>query len=468
MTTLLWFRRDLRLSDHPALTAACKRGPVVPVFIRDASVDRLGATPKWRLGLSLEALASMLEDKGSRLILRSGKSSEVLTDLVQDTGATRILCSRSYHPEIERRDFKLKEKFDAQDIEFEMHEGHVIFDPRSVETKSGGPYKVFSPYWKAVKGRDVGANLKAPDKIPTPSQWTTSENLNDWNLGQAMRCGAEVVRRYTDPGEAAAQARLARFIDEDVASYKDRRDFPADDATSGLSEYLTYGEISPRQCWHAGQRARHEGKPGAEAFLRELGWREFAYHLMVNMPRILTDNWREEWDGFPWRDDERAAEIKAWKQARTGIPLVDAGLREMYVTGRMHNRVRMIVASYLTKHLMTHWKVGLRWFEDCLTDWDPASNAMGWQWVAGSGPDAAPYFRVFNPVTQREKFDPRRAYVTRWIAEGQDDPPETALAYFESIPRRWNMSPDDPYPEPVVRLDEGRQRALTAYENRGF
>lgn len=468
MTTLLWFRRDLRLSDHPALVAACAQGPVVPVFIRDGMVDALGAAPKWRLGLSVAALSEALDARGSRLILRSGMPTEVLSELVEETGAERIFLSRSYHPETAARDLMLKESFEPKGVEVTIFEGHVLFDPTSVETKTGGPYKVFSPYWKAIKGREVDAALDTPNEISPPSNWPNSENHADLKFYDKMNRGAEVVASYTEPGEAAAQKRLAQFIEDAVEDYDKRRDLPAVDGTSGMSEYLTYGEISPRQCWHAGLRAREEGKTGAEAFLRELGWREFAYHLMVHMPRILTDNWREKWDAFPWKDDERAAEIKAWKQGRTGIPFVDAGMREMYVTGRMHNRVRMIVASYLTKHLMTDWRIGQRWFEECLTDWDPASNAMGWQWVAGSGPDASPYFRVFNPMTQREKFDPDKAYINRWIAEGQDNPPETALAYFEAIPRSWNMSPEDPYPEPIVALDEGRQRALEAYENRSF
>ncbi|MGY3437035.1 MULTISPECIES: cryptochrome/photolyase family protein [unclassified Marinovum] len=468
MTTLIWFRRDLRLSDHAALTAACKDGPVVPVFIRDGSVARLGAAPKWRLGLSLQALCEDLEAKGSRMILRSGNPAEVLAELVQATGAKRIYWSRGYDPDSIARDSKIKQRFRDAGIDAQSFGGHVLFEPTSVETKSGGPYKVFSPYWKTVKTRDVEAPRKAPEAIPAPDNWPESERLAAWEMGAAMQRGADVVRAHVTPGEQAAQARLAQFIDNSVAQYHDRRDLPGVDGTSGLSEYLTYGEISPHQCWHAGLRAREDGAQGAEAFLRELGWREFAYHLMVNMPRLLTGNWREDWDGFAWNDDESAKEIKAWKQARTGIPFVDAGLREMYVTGRMHNRVRMIVASYLTKHLLTHWKVGLRWFEDCLTDWDPASNAMGWQWVAGSGPDASPYFRVFNPETQAKKFDPDGTYLRRWIAEGQDTPPDTALAYFDAIPKRWNMSPDDAYPQPVVALDVGRKRALDAYESRGF
>jgi deoxyribodipyrimidine photo-lyase len=269
-------------------------------------------------------------------------------------------------------------------------------------------------------------------------------------------------------GERAAQGRLGHFIAHVVAGYGESRDRLAEDGTSCLSENLSLGEISPHQCWHAGLRAMEEGKAGAETFLQELVWREFAYHLMHHTPRLTSANWRPEWDAFPWSEDAGAAKVRAWQQGRTGIEMVDAGMREMYVTGRMHNRARMIVASYLTKHLMTHWKIGLKWFEDHLIDWDPASNALGWQWSAGSGPDATPYFRVFNPVTQAKRFDPDAAYRRRWIAEGQRTPPEPARAYFEAIPRRWGLAPGDAYPASVVAPAEGRKIALEAYENRDF
>jgi deoxyribodipyrimidine photo-lyase len=283
-----------------------------------------------------------------------------------------------------------------------------------------------------------------------------------------MNRGAAIVRPWLTLGEKAARSRLGGFAASRIDAYKARRDFPGEEATSGLSENLTYGEISPRTIWHAGYRALQEGKAGAEHFLKELIWREFAYHLIHHTPHITTSSWREGWERFPWNEDERRAEVKAWKQGRTGIRFVDAGMREMYVTGRMHNRTRMIVASYLTKHLMCHWKIGMEWFEDCLVDWDPASNAMGWQWVAGSGPDAAPYFRVFNPVTQLDKFDSDRVYADRWIAEGQSDPPDEALSYFDAIPRRWPMAANEAYPDPIVTASDGRDAALAAYEARDF
>jgi deoxyribodipyrimidine photo-lyase len=269
-------------------------------------------------------------------------------------------------------------------------------------------------------------------------------------------------------GERAAQGRLGAFLAHAVEDYDTARDLPGVAGTSNLSENLALGEISVAQCWHAARRAREEGKAGAETFLKELVWRDFAYHLTWHTPHLLRDNWRREWDAFGWSEDENRAEVRAWKQGRTGIRFVDAGQREMYVTGRMHNRARMIVASYLTKHLLTHWRIGQKWFEDHLIDWDPASNALGWQWSAGSGPDATPYFRVFNPETQLDRFDKDRSYTDRWIAEGQARPPSEALSYFDAVPRRWGLSAQDPYPDPVVEPSEGRKRALAAYESRAF
>ena len=441
---------------------------MIPVFIHDDEVAKLGAAPKWRLGLGLEHVAQSLETIGSRLILRKSDALSGLRALIEQTGAGAVYWSRLYDPAAVARDKDVKSALKEDGIDARSFGGHLMFEPWTVETKTGGYYKVYTPFWNSVKTRDVEAPLPAPDTLTAPDNWPDSDNLDDWALGAAMDRGADVVRPYLRLGEAAAQERLAHFIDEIVARYDTTRDLPSVDGTSGLSENLALGEISPHQCWHAGMRARQEGKTGAETFLKELVWREFAYHLMHHTPRILTDNWKEDWNAFPWKDDERAAEIKAWKQGRTGIQFVDSAMREMYVTGRMHNRGRMIVASYLTKHLLTDWKVGLKWFEDCLIDWDPASNAMGWQWSAGSGPDATPYFRVFNPVTQLDKFDKDRSYVKRWIAEGRKAPSDTAISYFQAIPRSWNMDASAPYPEPVVAADEGRKIALSAYENRGF
>ncbi|MFK7837501.1 MAG: deoxyribodipyrimidine photo-lyase [Sulfitobacter sp.] len=466
--TLVWFRRDLRLSDHAALSTACSQGAVIPVFIHDQAVAELAAAPKWRLNRALEKLSESLTGMGSRLIFRRGAALTVLRDLVAETGATAVHWSRLYDPQSTARDAEIKSALKAQGLQARSYGGHLMFEPWSAETKTGGYYKVYTPFWKNVQTRDVDAPIPQPAKIPVPSSWPVSETLADWNMGSAMNRGASVVMPFVRLGEQAARDRLGYFVDQIVQDYNASRDRPDQDGTSGLSENLALGEISPHQCWHAGLTARHEGKAGAETFLKELVWREFAYHLMHHTPRILDQNWKEDWNAFPWNEDDSRPEVLAWKQGRTGIQFVDAAMREMYVTGRMHNRGRMIVASYLTKHLMCHWRIGQKWFEDCLIDWDPASNAMGWQWSAGSGPDATPYFRVFNPVTQLDKFDLKRAYVSRWIAEGRSNPHADALAYFDAIPRSWNLTPQDDYPSPIVAADVGRKRALAAYENRGF
>lgn len=466
---IVWFRRDLRLSDHPALHAACSTGvPVIPVVIKDASVDGLGAAPKWRLGMGLSHFETALKGQGARLTYRSGPALEVLQELIKETGAQGVYWSRLYDPQSVARDSEIKSTLKQEGIDARSFGGHIMFEPWSVQTKTGGMYKVYTPFWRSVKDRAVDAPLPAPQIIPAPEQWPASETLASWTLGAAMRRGGDVMARYAQVGEQAAQDRLALFIEEDVAEYIERRNLPAQRGTSCLSENLTLGEISPHQCWHAGLRALHEGKAGAEVFLKELVWREFAYHLMHHSPHILSSNWKPDWDGFEWNEDAAHPHVQAWMQGRTGVEFVDAAMREMYVSGKMHNRARMIAASYLTKHLLTHWKIGMAWFEDCLSDWDPASNAMGWQWVAGSGPDASPYFRVFNPDTQGDKFDAGQSYRRAWIAEGQNAPPQSALRYFDAVPISWNLSAGDPYPQPVVSLAEGRNRALEAYSSRGF
>ncbi len=462
MTALWWIRRDFRLSDNRALVRAAEQGAVIPVFIRDQSVEDLGAAPKWRLGLGLAHLMERIADKGGRVILRSGAAKDVLSDLVAETGASGVYWNRLYDKDSIARDTNVKEALKDAGIEAHSSNAHLLFEPWTVETKTGGYYKVYSPFWRAVKDREVDTPLKSQE-LSWPKSWPESEALDDWALGAAMKRGAAVVEPYCHVGEEAAMGRLSAFIQHHAEDYKARRDFPAEPVCSGLSENLTYGEISPRTIWHAGRRAMEEGAKGAEHFVKELVWREFAYHLLYHEPDLATKNHRGDWDAFPWSEDERRAEVKAWKQGRTGIRFVDAAMQEMYVTGTMHNRARMIVASYLTKHLMVHWRVGRAWFEECLIDWDPASNAMGWQWVAGCGPDAAPYFRIFNPDRQVEKFDPDETYLRRWLAEGASQPTKTALSYFEAVPKSWALSSDDSYPDPVVGLKEGRERALEAY-----
>jgi deoxyribodipyrimidine photo-lyase len=465
---ILWFRRDLRLADHPALAAACATGrPVIPLFICDEVISNLGAAPQFRTARGVEVFAATLAARGSKLILRRGKALDVVQALVAEIGAGAVWWSRAYDPAGQARDTGVKAALKAEGVDAQSFAGHLLHEPWTVQTGQGGFYKVFTPFWNAVRGRDLPDLVAVPGRIAAPAIWPASDDLTDWQLGTAMRRGAAVLEPHMRVGEGAAMDRLDRFIGTKVAGYVAARDQPGVDGTSGLSENLTHGEISPLTCWYAGRRAMEEGKPGAETFLKELVWREFAYHLTHHTPHILNQNWKPDWDAFPWNTNDLSPDVKAWQHGRTGVPFVDAAMRQMYVTGTMHNRGRMIVASYLTKHLMTHWKIGLDWFADCLIDWDPASNAMGWQWAAGSGPDAAPYFRIFNPVSQLEKFDPRGIYAKTWIAEGQSRPPAAALSYFDAIPHNWRMQPTDFYPSPIVGLAEGRARALEAYAARG-
>ena len=462
-----WIRRDLRLTDNPALLAALAAGHgLIPMFIHDECVETLGAAAKWRLGLGLQVFAKTLADHGSRLILRRGPALAVLQAVAAETGAGSVHWSRLHDPAARARDSAVKAALKAQGLAAVSHPGHLLHEPWTVETGTGGPYRVFTPYWSAVRGREIATPLAAPRQLSPVAQWPDSDRLDDWQMGAAMQRGAAVVARFQRVGEAAAQDRLAEFIAEKLAGYKALRDFPGQDATSRLSENLTCGEISPRQIWAAGYDHMVRGTPGAETFLKELVWREFAYHLIHHYPGITDHPWKPEWAGFPWLPDNPAAQ--AWKQGRTGVELVDAAMREMAVTGTMQNRARMVAASYLTKHLLTDWRVGQAWFAQWLTDWDPASNAMGWQWVAGCGPDAAPYFRVFNPDGQAEKFDADGSYRTRFLAErrivaGHRAEPD-AMAFFDAIPRRWQMRATDPYPAPIVGLAEGRAKALAAYE----
>ena len=462
---ILWFRRDLRLADNPMLTEALALGrPVIPLFILDPETEAIGAAAKWRLGLALAAFSKALEAKGSRLILRRGRAVEVLAHLMAETGAAGVLWGRSYDPATRPRDEAVKAQMKAAGKLAKSLPGFLLHEPWLVETGEGGFYRVYTPYWKAVRNRPVADCLAPPHAVPAPECWPDSDRLEDWRLGAAMRRGAAIVLPWQHVGEAAAMARLRDFLDRKVAGYKERRDFLAENATSGLSENLTYGEISARQIWHAGWRAMEEGAAGAEHFLKELVWRDFAWHLLHHTPHMAVANWRPEWDAFPWRGDNPDAEY--WRRGMTGESVVDAAMRQLYVTGTMHNRARMIVASYLTKHLLTDWKVGMDWFADTLTDWDPAANAMGWQWVAGSGPDAAPYFRIFNPATQAKTFDPDSVYRHAHVAELTRNPPKSALDFFAATPLSWALDARRPYPPPLIALDQGRARALQAYQQR--
>lgn len=468
--TLLWLRRDFRLHDHAALQAAVARGkPIIPVVIADALDQAMGAAPRWRWAQAIRHFAAQWAGLGGQVILRQGAALPVLQALVAETGADAVFWTRYLHPEAIARDKVIKATLSAAGILAKGFDGQLLFNPWAMETHAGGPYRVYTPFWKACRAAPAPAHpIPAPASILHPRHWPESLALEAFcaPLERGMNRGAAVVAAHAVVGEAAAQARLQRFIDKALATYREQRDFPDRPATSGLSENLAWGEISPHRLWWAvtDHIARYPAAAsGGEHFLKELVWREFAWHLAFHTPHILTRNWRSEWDHFPWRADNPDAE--RWRRGQTGEPMVDAAMRQMYVTGVMHNRCRMIVASYLTKHLLTDWRVGAAWFADCLIDWDPASNAMGWQWTAGSGPDAAPYFRIYNPATQAEKFDPNHRYRAQWLAGWGGARSPTAQSYFAAVPRAWALDEGAPPPRPLIALEAGRARALAAYED---
>lgn len=463
-TTLYWMRKDFRLSDNAALDRALEAdGPVIPVCLYDEVAEGYGAAPKWRWGEAIRYFASALEDKGSRLILRRGSAVETLRALIAETGATRVVWGRQYDRAGKERDAAVKSALKDDGIEAFSVRNHTLFDPWDIESKTGTPYRVYTPFKNRCLERETfGDTIDVPASLKPPSDWPASDALDDWGLGDAMNRGAAVVAEYAVIGEEAARGRLGAFIQK-VEDYNDARDRPDIFGTSRLSENLAWGEISPLTIWTAVEGSKAAGTKGAQVYQSEILWREFAYHLTHYYPNIGDENWREEWNAFPWRGDTDDAD--AWRRGRTGITFVDAAMRELYTTGYMHNRLRMLAASLLTKNLMTDWRIGEQWFAECLIDWDPCSNAMGWQWAAGSGPDAAPFFRIFNPDTQQDKFDPKGLYRRQWLAETSDNPSKDARNFFDAIPHSWDMSADMKAPKPIVDLKAGRERALAAYKD---
>ncbi len=460
--SLVWFRNDLRLADNPALIAAMGSGrPVIPVYVFDQETDGLrpaGAASRWWLHHSLQALDAALHAIGSRLILRRGPAEDVLEQLAAECDAQGIYWNRAYEQVARERDARLKRAFNGRGIAAEGLKGNLLFEPWEVRTASDGSYKVFSAFWRACRALpSPSALLPTPKTLRLPEQWPASDDLAHWKLVSASPDWSGGLRASWTPGEAAARQRLEAFLDGALTRYRQARDVPAIDGTSRLSPHLAFGEISPRQIWRA---AAGRGLSAAnESFLGELAWREFAYNLLFHHGNLAERNFRPEFDSFPWAENHQA--LEAWRRGRTGYPIVDAGMRELWATGWMHNRVRMIVASFLTKDLLVDWRIGERWFWDTLVDADPANNAMGWQWVSGSGAEAAPYFRVFNPVVQGEKFDPDGDYVRRWV-------PELAGLPAATIHRPWTAKtrlPPEIYPAPIVDHAAARERALEAFRS---
>lgn len=467
---LVWFRRDLRLADNPALTFAARgERPILPVYIyeNDADMRADGGAAKWWLHHSLNALKSTLETNGLTLCIRHGPAAEVLGDLVRETGAKTIAWNRRYDAAGIASDTAIKAGFTDAGVDVRSFKAHLLVEPWDMKTKSGGPFRVFTPFWRALSARDdIGEPYPVPVGLRPYERPIQTLAIEDLDLTPA-RDWADAFPDFWTPGEAGAQNRLKAFLETDVAGYSDRRDLPGQTGTSRLSPHLRFGEISPLTVWHETRlaTASNASAASAQTFLSEIAWREFSYHLLYYNPDLATKNYAAPFDAFPWAGD--AGHLKAWQRGRTGYPIVDAGMRELWRTGWMHNRVRMITASFLTKHLLIDWRRGEDWFWDTLVDADPASNAASWQWVAGSGADAAPYFRIFNPILQGEKFDPDGVYIRTHVPE---------LARLE---RKWLHKPWDApaavldaagirlgetYPHPIVDHRSARQAALDAYQ----
>lgn len=454
--TIVWLRKDLRLADNHALTAAAAVGPVVPVFILDDVFETtLGAAAKLRLKLSIEALSRDLAQVGAPLILRRGDALTVLRQVIAETGAGAVTWTRLTDGPALDRDRRVKAALANDGVATTSHGGFTLLDPWTVKTSAGAQFKVYTPFWRAVSARDIERPLPRP-KTLTGVGGVRSDALADWRLEAEMGPAADALASRISAGEAAALDKLDAFLDGPAPNYAEDRDqMGLPNAVTQLSDNLAVGEISPRTVWWA--LMAMGDTPGHEAARKQIVWRDFAHHLLFHDPEMETRCWRREWEDFAWSDENDAA--RKWKAGRTGIDIVDAAMRELWVTGRMHNRARMIVASVLTKNLLVDWRVGAAWFRDTLIDWDPANNAMGWQWVAGCGPDAAPFFRIFNPATQAEKFDKSKSYRRLWLYQGE------GAKSFRAMWPKSDVTFSLESPPLMVDLGDTRRAALAAWED---
>lgn len=467
-TTLLWFRQDLRLTDNSALLSAASRGAVLPFYILDTTDPWApGSASRWWLHHALQSLATQLQRLGGRLLLFRGDPKLIIPQLVKATQADGVMWNRCYEPHAIARDSAIKAALRQQGLKVETFAASLLFEPWEIQTQNETPYRVFTPYFKAC------LNLQRQHKpVPAPAKltchpYTGGEKLTDWHL---VPTHPNWAKNFDwNPTQQGAQLALQTFLVQAVADYTTARDFPARTGTSRLSPYLHFGQISPREIWHATDQAMVETQPGlingGESFLREIIWREFCHHLLYYQPEMPEQPLQEPFARFPWRSDAEA--LLCWQRGRTGYPIVDAGMRQLWQTGWMHNRVRMIVSSFLVKDLLLPWQDGAAWFWDTLVDADLANNAAGWQWVAGCGADAAPYFRIFNPWLQSRKFDPMGAYIRRFV-------PELAGLPSDLIHEPSAASPDDllaagvelgnTYPWPMLDHKAAKERALAALE----
>ena len=463
MKTIVWLREDLRLFDNPALHYAASNGAVLPVYIFP---EGLGSASYWWLHKSLEKLSAKFKEHNIDLILRTGEAEQILLDLSKQIKAGEVVWNRVYSPSGIEQGSKVKEAL--CETKTRSFNGQLLIEPGKIFNKQGTPFKVFTPFW-----RHCQTVIQTPELFPEPklqaiTEHVESEAIEDWNLLPTKPNWAGGLDMRWEVGEDGAQKRWALFLESTVDNYSEGRNIPSQDNTSYLSPHLAFGEISSRQIWFDAQQAIASNQIDSHnglKFLSEIGWREFSRYLLIHFPHIVNKPFNQRFDNFPWQEQPQL--LKAWQQGQTGYPIVDAGMRELWATGYMHNRVRMVVASFLTKHCLTHWQHGMDWFWDTLVDADIANNTASWQWVSGCGADAAPYFRVFNPILQGEKFDKQGSYIKHWV-------PELSQLSNKYINKPWEADPfslqsagvilGENYPFPIVDHKQARNAALNAYQ----
>ena len=480
-TAIVWFRRDLRLADNAALHAALERHErVLPVYIHDPDAESPwvpGGASRWWLHHSLTALEQSLRAVGAHLVVRDGETLETLRELIKLSGASAVYWNRLYEPAFVERDKQVKDALRVQGLSAESFNAALLVEPWILKTGGGDPYRVFSPFWRNASPRlqeqlmSGRAPLPPPDQVQMPDAEIDSLSIDSLKLLPRIAWDSGFYAHW-QPGEIGAHQKLERFAEDAAAHYREQRDLPAVDATSGLSPALHFGEVSPLQLVTRMERLSSANtqagvRANAEWYVRELGWREFAHHLLFHFPRTPEAPLYEKFAPFPWRPRrEYAADLAAWQRGRTGFPIIDAGMRQLWATGWMHNRVRMIVASFLTKNLLIPWQEGARWFWDTLVDASLANNTLGWQWSAGCGADAAPYFRIFNPVLQSAKFDAEGDYIRLWVPELANVPADAIHAPWQAksgVLAKAGVRLGQEYPAPIVDLAASRDRALAAY-----